>query len=124
MTARSTAMALRDEAVRARRDFLLLLAAGAASLWAMRALSQTETDENGNPIRLPGQTPTPDIKARERKAIERSHDQEIENRANQRAIEQQQQFQNDRAAAQQRENAVQQNFDRQRLDILNSRDKP
>jgi hypothetical protein len=117
-------MALRDEAVRARRDFLLLLAAGAASLWAMRALSQTETDENGNPIRLPGQTPTPDIKARERKAIERSHDQEIENRANQRAIEQQQQFQNDRAAAQQRENAVQQNFDRQRLDILNSRDKP
>jgi len=119
-------MALRDDeaAIRARRDFLLLLAAGAASIWSMRALGQTETDENGKPIRLPGQTPTPDTKARERKAIERSHDQEIENRANQRAIEQQRQFQNDRAAAQQRENAVQQNFEQQRLDILNNRDKP
>lgn len=113
-----------NDADLARRAFLLLLGAGAAwCLTARLALGQTVTDENGNPIRLPGQALTPDIQYKERQSIERSRDLTIQDRANARAAEQERQFQNDRAAAQQRDNAVQQNMDQQRLDILNNRDK-
>lgn len=108
----------------ARRNFLLLLSAGASWFLTTRlALSQTVIDPNGNPIRLPGQALTPDIQYRERQSIERAQERTLQDRANARAAGQEQQFQNDRAAAQQRENAVQQNLERQRLDILNNRDK-
>ncbi len=125
MKDRTKAVAVqRNEAELARRGLLLLLGAGAAwFLSAHLALGQTIDDATGNPIRLPGQTLTPDIQYRERQSIEQSRDRTIQDRANARAAEQQQQFQNDRAAAQQRENAVQQNLDQQRMDILNNRDK-
>ena len=114
----------RNQAELARRGFLLLLGAGAAwFLTAHLAFGQTMDDANGNPIRLPGQTLTPDTQYRERQSIEQSRDRAIQDRANARATGQDQQFQNDRAAAQQRENAVQQNLDQQRMDILNNRDK-
>jgi hypothetical protein len=124
MSAKVITVSREESVVRTRRQLLFLLGAGAAWLWSVQAFGQTELDANGRPIRLPGETPTPDTKAREHDAIERSRNQVIENRANDRAVIQQQQFQNDRAAAQQRENAVQQNFDQQRMDILNNRDKP
>jgi len=113
-----------DAAVHTRRQLLFLLAAGAAWLWSARAFGQTETDDNGRPIRLPGETPTPETRAREREAIERSRNQVIEDRARERAIIQQQQQQQNRDAAIQRELDVQRNFEQQRLDILNNRDKP
>lgn len=114
----------RNEAELARRSFLLLLGAGAAwFLTARFAFGQTLTDPSGNPVRLPGQTLTPDIQYRERQSIEQSRDRTIQDRANARAADQERQTQNDRAAAQQRDNAVQQNLDQQRLDILNNRDK-
>src|SRR5690242_16859278 len=97
MSARSTAVALRpDEAAQTRRNFLLLLAAGAAWLWSAQVLGQTEVDENGNPIRLPGQTPTPDTRARERGAIEQQRNRAIEDRARQRDMIQMQQQQQNR----------------------------
>lgn len=107
-----------------RRQLLFLLAAGAAWLWSAQAFGDGETDENGRPIRLPGETPTPDTRTREREAIERSRNDAIENRARERTIIQQQQQQQDRDAATQRELNVQRSFEQQRLDILNNRDKP
>jgi hypothetical protein len=125
MSTRSDAVALRpDEAAQTRRNFLLLLAAGAAWLWSVRALGQTELDENGNPIRLPGQTPTPDTRARERGAVEQQRNRAIEDRTRERDNLQLQQQQQNRNDAIQRELNVQRNFDQQRLDILNNRDKP
>jgi hypothetical protein len=113
------------DAALTRRRLLMLFAAAAALAWsAQTALGQTELDENGNPIRLPGQTPTPDTRAREREAVEQSRDRALQNRAQQRTLEGQQQFQNDRGAAQQRESTVQRNFQQQQQDILNNRDKP
>jgi hypothetical protein len=113
-----------NEVELARRGLLLLLGAGAAwFLTARFAFGQTVTDPDGNPIRLPGQTLTPDTQYRERQSIEQSQERTLDNRANARAADQERQIQNDRAAAQQRENAVQQNLDQQRLDILNNRDK-
>ena len=103
---------------------LFLLAAGTAWLWSLRASGQTEKDENGNPVRLPGQPVTPDTRYRERQSIERQRQQELQDRARARSDLQQQQFQNDRAQAQSRENAIQQQFQQQQLDILNNRDKP
>ena len=125
MRDRTKAVAIqRNEAELARRGLLLLLGAGAACfLSAHLALGQTIDDATGNPIRLPGQTLTPDTQYRERQSIEQSRDRTIQDRANARSAGQEQQFQNDRAAAQQRENAVQQNLDQQRMDILNNRDK-
>lgn len=125
MNTRSTAVALRpDEVLQTRRAFLLLLAAGTVWFWSARALGQTVLDENGNPIRLPGQTPTPDTRARERNAIEQQRNRAIEDRARQRDNLQLQQQQQNRNDAIQRELNVQRNFDQQRLDILNNRDKP
>lgn len=123
---RASAIPIRreDASAHTRRQLLFLLAAGAAWLWSAQAFGEGETDENGRPIRVPGETPTPDTRARERDAIERSRNRVIEDRARERDAIQQQQLQNDRAAAQQRENAVQQQFEQQRLDILNNRDKP
>ena len=87
----------------ARRNFLLLLSAGASWFLTTRlALSQTVIDPNGNPIRLPGQALTPDIQYRERQSIERAQERTLQDRANARAAGQEQQFQNDRAAARKR----------------------
>jgi hypothetical protein len=120
-----TIAADRQEAERqTRRQLLFLLAAGAAWLWSAQAFGEGETDEDGRPIRLPGETPTPDTRAREREAIERSRNDAIENRARDRSVIQQQQQQQNRNDAIQRELNVQRNFDQQRLDILNNRDKP
>lgn len=121
---RAPARALAADPELSRRGLLFLLTAGAAWLWSARAFGQAETDENGRPIRLPGETPTPETRAREREAIERSRDRAIEDRARERAIIQQQQQQQNRDAATQRERDVQRNFEQQRLDILNNRDKP
>src|SRR5438445_16323 len=78
-----------------RRGLLLLLGTGAMLAWsAGRALSDPPLDANGAPILLPGQTPTPQTNAREREAVQQSRDRAIQNRAQQRTLEGQQQFQN------------------------------
>jgi hypothetical protein len=113
------------ETAATRRRLLMLLVAATALAWsAHTALGQTRLDENGAPIRLPGQTSTPEIQDRERAANQQMLDSAIQNRSNLRMQLQQQQFRNDRAQAQQRENTVQQNFLQQQQDILNNRDKP
>jgi hypothetical protein len=122
--ARPLAIPASDFAV-SRRGLLMLLGAGAALAWSARmALGQTEVDQNGNPIRLPGQTPTPNTRAREREAVDQQRNRVLQDRAQQRSNQGQQQFQNDRSSAQQRELNVQRNFDAQQRDILNNRDKP
>ncbi|MGE5539926.1 MAG: hypothetical protein ACM30I_15015 [Gemmatimonas sp.] len=108
-----------------RRAFLALVGAAAALAWSAGvSLSQTEVDENGRPIRLPGETPTPETRAREREAIEQQRSRALDDRARQRTLEMQQQQQQNIDAARQRDLDVQRNFEQQRLDILNNRDKP
>ena len=122
---RNRSIALPQDATVTRRGLLILLGAGTMLVWsAARALSESPLDANGAPILLPGQTPTPQTNARQREAVQQSQDRAIQNRAQQRTLEGQQQFQNNNAAAQQRDLNVQRNLDAQRLDILNNRDKP
>ena len=113
----------RPDSATARRVFLaLVVAASVATYLPQPAFSQTDTESN--PPRLPGQTITPDTKAKERDIERRAQEKVLQDRARERGATQQQQFQSDRDAATQRERAVQQNLDQQRLDILNNRDKP
>lgn len=106
------------------RPLLLVLFLGAGLLAAPRPVLPQELETNPNPVREPGQKITPETRAQEREVNRRIQDQQIQERTIQRNAIQRQQFENDRSAAQQRENAVQQQLDRQRLDILNNRDKP
>jgi hypothetical protein len=123
-SSRCVAQPLNAAAV-SRRGVLLLMAVAAALALSPQVSGQTRAlDANGVPILVPGETPTPRTDAQERGAVQQSRDRAIQNRSQQRSSDSQQQFQNDRAAAQQRESTVQQNFDAQRNDILNNRDKP
>jgi hypothetical protein len=88
------------------------------------AIAQTPTtDQNGAPVIAPGQTPTPELRARERAINQQNQQMMLQQRANERSTTGEQQFQQDRSQAQQRDNTIQQNFQQQQMDILNNRDK-